>query len=251
MKKIVFVIFLSLLSGCQAVLDRTSNISIEPASAASQECPNQPEDALNSANVKAISLSEKPLSESGVAKKGNSQGFIFEARSGQKFNYRTESDICVWVYSPNNQLLNSQDLPTDGKYTIQIAVPQGSKTFEIAMSLEDKQTKQNMIGTWLGTFGINSPDSKLVIDSQSSQTFKGSLTTIGKKGGIFVLAVEGKFSQETKEIFIQEVAILSDPGTERWFLGRNTGKLSSNFENMAGIGGDSHGNKYSWTLSKQ
>lgn len=265
MKKILCFIFLGLLSGCQSLSSQTSNnLSLKQASEISQECPRQPEDVLKSANVKAISLSEQPLYESGVAKKGNSQGFIFEAQAGQKFNYRTESDICIWVYSPDNQLLSNQDLPTDGKYTIQISVPQGSKTFEIAMSLgteqlsnvsdsnqSDKQNGQNMIGTWLGTFGLNSPRSKLVIDSQSGQRFKGNLTTIGKKGGTFVLAVEGEFAQETRKLFIQEVAILSEPGTERWFLGKNIGKISSNFQDMVGVGEDSHGNQYSWMLSKQ
>jgi hypothetical protein len=265
MKKILCIICLSLLSGCQSLSSQTSNsLSIKQASAASQGCPRQPEDVLKSANVKAISLSEQPLYESEVAKKGNSQGFIFEAQAGQKLNYQTESDICVWVYSPDNQLLSSQDLPTDGKYTIQVSVPQGSKTFEIAISLDaeqssnvsdfnqsDRQNEQSMIGTWLGSFGINSPQSKLVIDSQSGQNFKGNLTTIGKKGGTFVLAVEGEFSQETRELFIQEVAILSEPGTERWFLGKNIGKISSNFQDMVGVGEDSHGNQYSWMLSKQ
>jgi hypothetical protein len=65
-----------------------------------------------------------------------SVGYTFEAKAGQKLKYQTDTDICIWVYTPDNQVVSSKDLPQTGRYTIQVSAPKGSKTFELNMSLE-------------------------------------------------------------------------------------------------------------------
>ena len=76
------------------------------------------------------------ITESGIVKQGQSVGYVFEGTEGQRLKYETDEDVCLWIYTPENELLNSTSLPKTGNYTIQVSVPKGSKTFEITMGLD-------------------------------------------------------------------------------------------------------------------
>jgi hypothetical protein len=99
-------------------------------------CPEKPDLSLENNNVKTIELRNQMLTESGIASQSKSIGYSFEANAGQKLNYKIDKDICIWVFTPDNQLLNSGVLPQSGKYTIQVSALKGSTTFELAMGLD-------------------------------------------------------------------------------------------------------------------
>lgn len=130
----IALLYMTLLTvnACSAS-SQTNNVS-----SISNQCPDKPQEkeklALN--NVKLISLDRQKVKESGMINPGKNLGYAFEAKSGQKLSYQTKDDICIWVYTPDNQLLNSSVLPQTGKYTIQLASRQATKTFELEMSLD-------------------------------------------------------------------------------------------------------------------
>ncbi len=100
------------------------------------ECPERPANSLTKKNIQKVTLNSQISKESGIARKNKSIGYTFDAQKGQKLTYNTDEDVCVWVYAPDNELLNSAVLPINGKYTIQVSSPKGSKTFELAMGLD-------------------------------------------------------------------------------------------------------------------
>jgi hypothetical protein len=102
----------------------------------SSQCPSKAQATLENSNVKPISLSNQTINESGIVNSNKSIGYSFEAKSGQKLSYKTNQDICIWIYTPDNQILNSGLLPMSGKYTIQISALTGNTTFDLAMLLE-------------------------------------------------------------------------------------------------------------------
>lgn len=103
----------------------------------SSQCPIKAQATLENTNVKPISLSNQTINESGIVNSNKSIGYSFEAKSGQKLSYKTNQDICIWIYTPDNQILNSGVLPITGKYTIQISALRGNTTFDLAMILEN------------------------------------------------------------------------------------------------------------------
>lgn len=123
---------LLIVSGCNAPVQSANTVN-----SASNECPDKPEGSLDSDNVKSVSLGTQTVKESGMVSPGKYLGYTFEAKSGQKLSYRTSDNICTWVYTQDNQLLNSTELPQNGKYTIQVSALTGSTTFEIEMGLEE------------------------------------------------------------------------------------------------------------------
>jgi len=104
------------------------------------ECPAKPQGTLDISNVESIPLNTKGIKQSGIVNANKSVGYTFEVKSDQKLNYKTNDEICIWVYTPDNQILTNKELPQTGKYTMQISALQGTTTFEIEMSLETPQT---------------------------------------------------------------------------------------------------------------
>jgi hypothetical protein len=104
-------------------------------------CPEKPTVVLTANNVKEISLNNQIVKESGQASSNKSVAYIFEATAGQEFQYKTGDDnICIWMYSPDNQILNNMIIPKNGKYTVQIAALKGATSFNLEMSLHNKNT---------------------------------------------------------------------------------------------------------------
>ena len=153
MKPLVLVIILLTTFGCQWVPKppsnpRTSNSGLSgQSSSPTEECADKPEVVLKPQNVKSITLSESPVNESGIARKDKALGYTFEAKPGQEFHYSSEDNICIWIYTPNQQLLTSTKLPSEGIYTLQISTPTGLSTFEIEMSLKTVTKKPTITST--------------------------------------------------------------------------------------------------------
>ena len=140
----LFIFSLIFISGCQITAPKPEEISTSEKTTTSGECPEQPEVVLNSQSVQAIALENKQATLSGIARKNKSLGYTFDAKSGQKLSYQTDDNICVWIYTPNNQLLNSKNLPVDGKYTIQVSAPKGSASFDLNIGLDFAQTSSSI-----------------------------------------------------------------------------------------------------------
>ncbi|WP_013334911.1 hypothetical protein [Gloeothece verrucosa] len=134
---------------CQSLPNQLSGFqnqqtTFSPSSREEEDlCSESPKVVLKSENVKSINLSEQPIIESGIAKQDQAIGYTFKAEKGQRFSYQTDDNLCVWIYTPEQQLLNSTTLPKKGIYTVEILTPIGSRTFEIEMSLNTVQANNS------------------------------------------------------------------------------------------------------------
>lgn len=137
MKKLFIFSMLLIISGCQAL----QKVSPPPQTAqASTGCPEKPKAALT--KPEEIQLNSQSLVKSGQASADKSVGYTFTAQAGQKLSYRTNDDICIWIYAPDTQLLSSGELPQTGKYALQVSAPKGSTTFNLEMSLGTLEASQ-------------------------------------------------------------------------------------------------------------
>jgi hypothetical protein len=102
-------------------------------------CSGTPWNALDPSDVTPLSLTNSETNASSMANYDRSIGFSIPAQANQKLVYQTDANICVWVFTPNGQLLTSGVLPTTGTYTLQVAALQGSQTFDLSVKLEDSE----------------------------------------------------------------------------------------------------------------
>lgn len=116
--------------------------------------------------------------------------------------------------------------------------------------LEQEEIEETTLeGTWSGKYGgFDAQTATLVIDAHSDSSFSGTLTAIDNEGKEHKLAIKGMINQGTKETKFQEVELLSK--SSNWFLGTNSGILSTDFRRMSGTGEDTNRYKYSWSFSK-
>jgi hypothetical protein len=133
--KFHLVFIITLLVGCQ----QPSNPNvISPVS----KCSETLIPTLKEKNVKTISLNTQEIKESGTAYLDTSIAFSFDAQSGQDFTYRTDDNICIWVYTPDSQILTNSKLPRNGKYIVQVSAPRGQTTFNLSMKLTTSWQQQ-------------------------------------------------------------------------------------------------------------
>lgn len=135
-KLLLSLTLLIVISGCGT----SGQTSANSKQSNSSDCPDKPEAKLDIKNVKSIVLNNQTTTESGIASKSKSTGYAFEAQQGQKLKYNTSADVCLWVYTPDSELLSTGILPKNGKYIIQISAPKGSTTFELAMNLDGAES---------------------------------------------------------------------------------------------------------------
>ena len=152
MKKLIVFSILLIIGGCQA-LPKVSQQTLQ----ASTGCSEKPNNSLLKAEE--IQLDNQSITKSGQASADKSVGYTFTAQAGQKLSYRTKDDICIWIYTPDNQLLNSGELPQTGKYILQVSAPRGSTTFNLEMSLGTLEASQP---------SVPSPSSAETSDSHST-----------------------------------------------------------------------------------
>lgn len=135
-------LMLTIIGGCSAASSNPNSNS----GFVGNTCPEKPSSTLDSKDVKAISIATSGTTkESGQLNGGKSLGYTFEAQSGQKLSYQTKDDICIWIFTQDLTLLSNTDLPKSGKYTIQVAAPKGSTTFNLEMSLGTLQTSTSSV----------------------------------------------------------------------------------------------------------
>jgi hypothetical protein len=139
----LYLLILLTVSGCRNTATTTTAKATQTSSG---ECPSEPIATLNAKNVKSLDLDNQTTTVSGIVSSNKQVGYAFNAQSGQKFQYQTNEDLCIWLYSPDNKIIDSTELPVTGKYTLQIGVPQGSKSFDLTIGFQseeqEKQTEQ-------------------------------------------------------------------------------------------------------------
>ncbi|MBE9055322.1 DUF4101 domain-containing protein [Sphaerospermopsis sp. LEGE 08334] len=141
MKKIiVYSTCLSIL-GCQTNVNPLTAISSNVVT--SSGCGDKPTVSLSGKDVEAVALNENTITKSGQVSVNKHLGYTFTATTGQKLNYSTDADICLWVFTPDNEIIKGGELPKDGKYIIQVAAPQGVKTFDLKISLGSLETAES------------------------------------------------------------------------------------------------------------
>jgi hypothetical protein len=99
------------------------------------QCPGEPTNPLRAENIEFVNLVNNEFTQlSGVATQ-ESMGYQFFATAGQTLQYETNQELCIWLYSPDNQLLKSETLPLDGNYIIQISSRKQQQQFELSLGL--------------------------------------------------------------------------------------------------------------------
>ncbi|CAD0228851.1 conserved hypothetical protein [Planktothrix agardhii] len=141
MKKTSLFLLLFLLTGCEILsehwrqLSTTMNIVNSSSSDKIQQCSEQPSGNIAPPNIKLINLTAINTKESGQIRQGSYLAYQFSAKAGQQLNYRTEDNLCIWVYAPDRQLIKTKYLPQTGQYTIVLTALKGATTFDLKMSL--------------------------------------------------------------------------------------------------------------------
>ena len=139
-KLIVYSTCLSLIS-CQTIENPLGNVSFNAIS--SSGCPEKPMVSLSEKDVETVALNESTITKSGQVSASKNIGYTFTATTGQKLSYNTDTDVCLWVFTPDNEILKGGELSKNGKYIIQVAAPKGVKTFDLKMSLGVLETAAN------------------------------------------------------------------------------------------------------------
>ncbi|TAE59107.1 MAG: DUF4101 domain-containing protein [Nostocales cyanobacterium] len=177
-KKTIFYVTLLTIYGCDSLGSLSSSvISNSPTSSTantSSECPEQPKVTLKANDVKEITLNEQTVTISAQASANKAIGYTFIANSGDKLNYQTNENLCIWVYSPDNQIITGSTLPKEGKYTMQITALQGSKTFDLDMSLGELQVSTPPPVTPTNN---DTPEDTSSDNSNNSNTINTNITT--------------------------------------------------------------------------
>jgi hypothetical protein len=119
--------------GCQTIENPLTNVSSNAIS--SSGCGEKPMVSLSGKDVEEVVLNESTVTKSGQVSANKNVGYTFTAKTGQKLSYNTDADVCLWVFTPDNTILKGGELPRNGKYIIQVAAPQGVKTFDLTMGL--------------------------------------------------------------------------------------------------------------------
>jgi hypothetical protein len=125
------------LSSCTAVPQLSSSSASNAAPSGGDRCPDQPKGVLQPKNVKPVTFANESASASGQLQSGESLGYQVQGEAGKTLSLKTKEDICMWVYSPTNEIVKDFKLAQTGQYIVQIAAKQGTQTFSLQMSLGD------------------------------------------------------------------------------------------------------------------
>jgi hypothetical protein len=63
-------------------------------------------------------------------------GYQFTGKKGDELNYAIDPELCVWIFAPNNQPVNSTTLPMDGDYVVQIQPKLKKEDFSLSFRLQ-------------------------------------------------------------------------------------------------------------------
>ena len=178
MKKLTPYLISLLIYGCeQPILNLLS--SINP----SVTCPDKPTLTLSEQDLEEITLNEQTISKSGQARQNKSVGYRFDGTSGYKLTYTTDADICIWLFTPDNQIIKTSELPRDGKYILQVSAPQGVRTFDLQMTLSSLQASSTPSPTPTPT---PTPTPKPIVRRKPRPTPRPTPTIVRENAGDFV-----------------------------------------------------------------
>jgi zinc D-Ala-D-Ala carboxypeptidase len=146
---IIFAVLSALLGrGIQALV-RSANHGnseiLQRESATASICQNPPKSILREPEL--ISLDYGVVSKGGSVSAVQYVSYIFEAKEGEVFNYKTRDNICILVYDPNKQILSNQESLKQGQHIILISTPSGSTTFNVDMNLKNSNIFQANVST--------------------------------------------------------------------------------------------------------
>ncbi|MDB9445483.1 ARC6/PARC6 family protein [Anabaena sp. CS-542/02] len=136
MNKLTLALTLLLTYGCSQPILNSGSASAPVDSPAG--CPEKPTLNLDEQNVEEINL-DQSLVKSGRVTTTESVGYTFSAESGQTLSYSTNDDVCIVIYTPDNQIIDSGELTTSGKYILEVSAPQGIRAFNLSMSLTNPE----------------------------------------------------------------------------------------------------------------
>ena len=98
-------------------------------------CPSSPTMALLPENIESVD----PLGET-IERQGSIDqtaiGYRFTGKEGDELNYAIDPELCVWIFAPDNQPVNSTTLPMDGNYVIQIQPKAKKEDFSLSFRLQ-------------------------------------------------------------------------------------------------------------------
>jgi hypothetical protein len=102
----------------------------------------------------------------------------------------------------------------------------------------------NLIGNWTGQY--DGKASTLIIESQNSNVFSGTLNSSG-----YLVAISGLVNYETGQVTLEETKVLKKSADKSytWALGTNDGMISKDGRTMSGKGNVN--GLYIWLFSKQ
>lgn len=130
-----------LMCGCLAILTSgcaSSSSSIESETNATvrvRGCPSSPPQ-LSGDRVRDVSIQYRRFRHSGKVTPTKSVGYRFEGKAGQNFDYKTSDSVCVWVFAPDNQLVQTTTFPTDGAYLLQVSAKGHQTEFDLEMAIQ-------------------------------------------------------------------------------------------------------------------
>ena len=155
------------LFGCSSV----STTSSKTSDSNSTECPETPEEKLDLTSIESINIQEQAVTKSNSVKSGKYVGYKFDAKTGQKLSYTTDKDLCIWIYTPENNLLQGVEIPKDGNYIVQVSAVRGTTTFDLKMSLNDPNSSSDS--------AVPSESLPSARSQESSQSSSNSIATQG------------------------------------------------------------------------
>jgi hypothetical protein len=229
MKKIIWLVVFLPMYGCV--------ISTPGTNANNDACPSQPTAALEEGSyTEEISIKDGAVSKSGQINIGQQKGYIFTGEPGQELSYRTDDNICIWVYAPDSTLMSSNVLDKKGKYTLQVASLQGATAYELDIGFgELSNTDPSASNTQnSGTSDSGSPDTAPPDQAESnnatlSQTDAKSLVEkwLNAKSDIFAPPFDRELlAQLTTGLLYEDIA--KQNGSIDWLRNNNSYHVYNN-----------------------
>ncbi|MCH4905302.1 DUF4101 domain-containing protein [Cylindrospermopsis raciborskii CHAB3438] len=132
-------------------------------------CSDKPTVSLNAKNVEKITFNQGRISKSNQVSVEQHVGYTFAAIAGDKLSYSTDSDVCIWVFTPDTEIVKGKDLLKTGQYTIQVGAPQGVKNFNLEVGLGDLQTNISPATESTPTINLDAKENNLQQQHDISQ----------------------------------------------------------------------------------
>lgn len=132
-------------------------------------CSDKPTVSLNAKNVEKITFNQGRISKSNQVSVEQHVGYTFAAIAGDKLSYSTDSDVCIWVFTPDTEIVKGKDLLKTGQYTIQVGAPQGVKNFNLEVGLGDLQTNISPTTESTPTINLDAKENNLQQQHDISQ----------------------------------------------------------------------------------